>query len=124
MNSTLIASSLTAALVVAGCAGAPERPTADMTRAQTLIDQAEKQNSREFAAAEIERARQKLSAAERAEADGREDEADRLAAQAALDAEFAAAKAASSEARKAADELDRSIQTLRQEAQAREKEPT
>ncbi len=124
MKRKQLAALLTATLLAAGCAGAPERPTADMTRASTLIEQAEKQNSREFAAAELEQARAKLGAAQRAADDGREAEANRLAMQAALDAEYAAAKAASNEAVKAAEELDRSIQTLRQEAQLRVKEPT
>jgi hypothetical protein len=87
-----------------------------MTRARTLIEQAEKQNAQEFAAAELEQARDKLDHADRAAQEGREAEAERLAMQAALDAEYAVAKASNGEAQKSAGELDQSIETLRQES--------
>jgi Domain of unknown function (DUF4398) len=103
------------ASLMTACASAPANPTADLTRARTLIEQAENDNTRQFAAAELEQARDKLGQAERAAEDGREAEADRLAMQAALDAEYARVKAGTAAAVKAADELDRSTDALRQE---------
>ena len=107
------------AILIAGCASGPGLSSAEMMRARTLIDQAEKANTREFAASELEFARDKLNRAERAAQEGREAEAERLAMQAALDAEYATAKAGSSEAEKAAVELDRSLETLRHESTSR-----
>ena len=108
-----------AALVVglAGCAGTPARPEADFSRAQTLIQSAEQQGAPEFAAADLERARGKLSQAQIVAEQGNGEQAARLAQQAAVDAELAAARAAAAKARKAADELDQSLETLRSEAQ-------
>ena len=105
-----------AALILAACAAAPARPEAEFSRAQTLIQTAEQQGAQEFAAAELESARGKLSQAEIVADKGNGEQATRLAQQAAVDAELAAAKAASAKARKAADELDRSIEALRDES--------
>ena len=105
-----------AALVLAACAAAPERPEAEFSRAQTLIQTAEQQGAQEFAGAELESARRKLDQAGIVADEGKGEQATRLAQQAAVDAELAAAKAAAAKARKAADELDRSIETLRSEA--------
>lgn len=104
------------AVFVAGCASQPERPVAEMSRAKALIEQAEQQGAQQFAGAELERARQKLSQADAAVERGDTEEAARLSLQAALDAELAGAKARSAEAKKSADELDQSVESLRQEA--------
>lgn len=105
-----------AVLSLAACAGTPERPEAEFSRAQTLIQTAEQQGAQEFAAAELERARGKLGQAEISADEGKGEQATRLAQQAAVDAEVAAAKAAAGKARNAADELDESIEALRSEA--------
>lgn len=104
------------AVLMAACASAPARPEADFSRAQTLIQTAEQQGAPEFAAAELERARGKLNQAQIVAEQGNGEQAARLAQEAAVDAELAAAKAAAGKARKAADELDESIETLRSEA--------
>jgi hypothetical protein len=107
----------TVALALAGCASQPERPSAELTRARTVIGQAEKDaKTQQYAAADLQLARDKLNQADMASKDGRNAEAEQLAMQAALDAEYATAKAGNGEAQKAADELDRSIETLRQDA--------
>ncbi len=87
-----------------------------MSRAKTLIEQAEQQGAQQFAGAELERARQKLSQADGAVKRGDTAEAARLSLQAGVDAELAAAKTRSAQASKSADELDRSVESLRQEA--------
>jgi membrane-bound lytic murein transglycosylase len=107
---------IAAVTAIAACAAAPERPAAEMSRAQTLVEQAEEQGAQQFAAADLERARQKLRQAEAAINDKEMAEAHRLAAEAALDAEFATVRAKSGQARKAADEVDRSLESLREEA--------
>lgn len=111
----LIPAAVLAAALTA-CAGTPERPTADLTRAQTLIQQAEEQGAQQFAAADLERAREKMRQAQAAVDDEEMAEAQRLAAEAAVDAEYAAVKAGSGEARQAAQEIDRGLETLREEA--------
>ena len=111
---TISAVALAAAL--AGCASEPQRPSAEMARAQTLIQEADKDSTQQYAAAELQQAHDKLNQAELASKDGRNAEAERLAMQAALDAEYATAKARNAEAQKSAEELDRSLESLRQES--------
>jgi hypothetical protein len=103
--------------LAASCGGAPERPVEELTRAKTVIDQAEKSGgASRFAAAELERARSKLNAAEAAASEGETETARQLAAEAALDAEYAAALAAAGEAKQAAEEVEKSVESLRDEA--------
>ncbi|MDP9199080.1 MAG: DUF4398 domain-containing protein [Pseudomonadota bacterium] len=106
-------------VVVASCAGSPERPVMELTRAKTLIDQAEKTGAPRFAAAELERARNKVAAAESAAANGEQETARRLATEAALDAEYAAALASAGEAKQAEEEIQKSVESLRDEAARR-----
>jgi seryl-tRNA synthetase len=103
------------ALLSAGCGSEPKRPTEQLTRAQTLIEQAEKAGAQRYAAAELDAARNKLQTANKAADDGKQEQATQLAEEAALDAELAAARAASGEAKKAAEEVGRSTEQLREE---------
>lgn len=104
-------------LIVAACGSAPQRPTEDMTRARTLIEQAEKAGAQRYAAVELESARDKLAQADTAQRDGKQEIANQRAAEAVAVAELANARALNGEARKAADELQRSNETLRQETE-------
>jgi len=115
-SSGAIAAAAFSALLIAGCATKVERPTAEMTRASTLIDQAERAGAQRHAAAELQQARQKLSAAEKAANDGKGEVAQRLATEAGVDAELAVARTASGEAQRSAEEVHRSTETLQQEA--------
>jgi hypothetical protein len=108
---------LIAAALLAGCATQSERPTQEIARAQTLIDQAEKAGAQRFAAAQVEQARAKLEQAQEADRKGRHDEAQDRATEAAADAELAMALANSGEAQRAATEVQQSVETLREEAQ-------
>jgi membrane-bound lytic murein transglycosylase len=117
----IIATVLTG-LVAAGCAAEPKQPTPQATRAQTLIEQAEKAGAQQYAAADLERARDKLQAANAALEKGKEEIAQQYASEAAVDAELAAARTSSAEARKAAEEVKASTQTLGEEA-TRKSEP-
>ncbi len=112
------------ALFLTGCASEAERPTEDMTRAATLISQAEKAGAQQYASAELQQARDHLSAANKAVEDGKEDKAKRLAQQASVDAELANARTASGQAQRAAEEVSRGTNTLQQEADRTTTTPT
>jgi hypothetical protein len=81
-----------------------------------LIEQAEKAGAQEYAAADLERARDKLQAANAAQEKGKEEIANQYATEAAVDAELASARASSGQARKAADEVNAGARTLSEEA--------
>jgi hypothetical protein len=112
----LVIAALAAAAVVAGCASKPARPTEEMTRAQTLVDQAEQGGAQQYASAELTQARQKLQAADDASDKGKTDVAQRLASEATLDAQLAVAKTNAGKAQSAATEVSQSVETLRHEA--------
>lgn len=103
-------------LALPACAPEVERPTAQMTRANTLIDQAERAGAQKYAAAELQQARDKMSQAEKAANDGKGEVALRLATEASVDAELAGARTASGQAQAAADETRRGVEALEQEA--------
>ena len=109
----LVACSMSA---LAGCAGEAKRPDAEIARANTLIEQAEKAGAQRYAAAELQAARDKLQQVDAAVKDGKGDRALHLAQQASADAELANARAASGEAKRAAGEVEKGTETLRQEA--------
>lgn len=88
----------------------------ELTRAKTLVEQAEKTGAPRFAAAELERARNKVAAAESAASNGEQETARRLATEAALDAEYAAALASAGQAKQAEQEIQKSVESLREEA--------
>ena len=99
-----------------GCASQANRPVAEITRARTLIEQAEKAGAQQYAAVELDQARNKLRLANAAVEDGKNAEARARANEAAADAELAQARANSGEAKKAANEVERSTETLQREA--------
>ena len=102
-------------LLCAGCATSG-RPVAEITRARTLIEQAEKAGAQQYAAVELDQARNKLRLADAAAEDGKNDEARARANEAAAGAELAQARATSGAAEKAADEVKRSTDTLERES--------
>jgi hypothetical protein len=103
-------------ILCAGCA-TTDRPVAEITRARTLIEQAEKAGAQRYAAVELDQARNKLLLASAAAEDGKNEEARARANEAAADAELAQARATSGEAKKAADEVERGTETLERESQ-------
>jgi hypothetical protein len=104
-----------AVLFVTGCAS--NKPVAEVTRARTLIEQAEKAGAQQYAPVELDQARNKLRLADAALEDGKDEEARARANEAAAGAELAQAKASSGAAGKAAAEVQQSTETLRREAQ-------
>lgn len=103
------------AALATGCGGEIKRPE-QLTRAQTLIQQAEKSGANRYAATELEQARNKAQAADKAAEKGNEEAATQLSTEAVLDAEYALARAAAGEAQKAAEEVGKSTEALREEA--------
>lgn len=109
-----------AALLVGGCAHQPSaEAVAQVAKTQTSIQQAEQSGAMRSALQDLQAAKDKLQQAQVA-LEKKTNKDDRralyLAQQAELDAQYAAAKAQSDAQRQAADEVRRSIESLRQEA--------
>lgn len=102
-------------LLLAGCGGEP-RAAEDLARAQTLVQQADAANVQRYAAADLNEAREKLDQAQKADTEKKNDLARRRANEAAAQAELASARARSREVEHAADEMQKSLDALRQEA--------
>jgi predicted nucleic acid-binding Zn-ribbon protein len=103
--------------VLAGCGGVSEVTKERVARSETAVQQAQQTvGNSEAGAVELQRAKEQLDAARKELSRENSKQAERYAAQAQLTAELAVAKSQSSQARKAADELMASIETLRQEA--------
>ena len=103
--------------MLAGCGGVSEVTKERVARSETAVQQAQGSvGNSEAGALELQRAKEKMEAAKRELSRENEVAAERFASQAQLNAELAMAKAQSSNARRAADELLASIETLRQEA--------
>jgi hypothetical protein len=114
---TLSALAFGACMVGAGCATQPPVPSEQITKARTLVEQADKSNAQRYAAADLQRAHDELSNAEKAVTDHKYADARRYAEDAQADADLASARASSGEAQRAAQEVNRSIESLQQESQ-------
>jgi len=101
----------------AGCATQPPVPSEEITKARALVEQADKTDAQRYAAADLQRAHDELSNAERAVNERKYADARRFAEDAEVDADLASARASSGEAQRAAQEVNRSIESLRQESQ-------
>jgi len=104
-------------LLSVGCATQSPRPTVEITRARTLIQQAEKAGAQQYAAVELDQARDKLRLADAAANDGKHEEARARANEASADAELAMARKNSGEAKKSALEVQEGTDTLRRESE-------
>jgi hypothetical protein len=106
-----------AVAVLAGCGGVSEVTKERVARSETVVQQAQQTvGTSESGAIELQQAKDKLEAARRELSRENAVAAERFASQAQLTAELAVAKSQSAQARRAADELLASIETLRQEA--------
>jgi len=115
---------VTALLAASGCATQGPKPTEQLTRARTVIEQADKAGTpQRYAAADLQRAHDELNNADKANTAGKYDEARRAAEAAEADADVATARANAGEAQSAATELRRSIDSLQNEAQRKEQNP-
>jgi hypothetical protein len=106
------------AVVAAGCSSGVSELTKDrVSRSEVAVQQAQQAiGNSESGAVELQHARDDLGRAKEAVAAKKDEPAQRYAQQAQLDADLAIAKSQSASARKAADELSASIQTLKQES--------
>ncbi|HTV78800.1 MAG TPA: DUF4398 domain-containing protein [Steroidobacteraceae bacterium] len=89
----------------------------ELTRAQTLIEAADKDgNAQRYAAADLQRAHDEYADATRADGAGHYNEARDFAQSAEADANLATARGAAGEAKRAANELMQSNASLRAES--------
>lgn len=102
--------------VAAGCATQGPQPTQELTRAKTVIEQADRAGTQRYAAADLQRAHDELSNAEKSNGEKKYDEARRYAESAEADADVATARASAGEAQRAAHEVMQGNETLRQES--------
>lgn len=103
--------------LLAGCGSVSEVTKERVARSESSTQQAEQTVGRsEAGALELQRAKDNLEQAKAALNKKENEKAERYAQLAQLDADLAVAKSQSASARKAADELTASLQTLRQEA--------
>jgi hypothetical protein len=102
--------------LASGCATEGPPPTEEVTRARAVIEQADKAGAQRYAAADLQRAHDELSDAEKANADGKFSDARRYAESAEVDADLATARASDGEAERAATEVAQANETLRQES--------
>lgn len=103
--------------VSAGCAAQGPKPTDELTKAHTVVEQADKGNAQRYAAADLQRAHDELGEADRADAQKKYDDARFLAQRAEVDADVAVARGSSGEAQKAAQEVGQANNTLQREAE-------
>ena len=106
-----------------GCASGP-KPTDELTRANTVIQQADKTSAQRYAAADLQHAHDELNEAQRLVNEGKNDEARRVAQQAEVDADVAMARGNSGEAQRAAQEVNQGVNTLQEQTQDQERQQT
>jgi hypothetical protein len=117
---TFVLSTTGALLCVAavGCASEGVKPSDELTKAHTVVEQADKGgNAQRYAAADLQRAHDELSDADRYDGQKKYDEARYFAQRAEVDADVAVARGNSAEAQKAAADVAQSNNTLQQETQ-------
>ena len=102
-------------VAIAGCSAA-RPPVAQVAQAELAVSQAAQSKAPVYAPADLRIAREKMVSAQRAMAVDDHVEARRLAEQAVIDAQLAQAKANASEAQPNAEEVRKTITTLRSEA--------
>jgi len=106
-------------VIVLGCASSDRIETvayqSDFDQARSRIAEAERAGAAELANAELGLARSKLRSAEQAADDGEVERARRLAMEAAVDADYAVARARNRETQQLAAEVKAGLQTLEEE---------
>src|SRR5580658_8362010 len=105
-------------VVAVGCASEGPKPNDELTKAHTVVEQADKGgNAQRYAAADLQRAHDELSDADRLSGQGKYAEARAFAQRAEVDADLASARGNSGEAQKAAADVTQGNNTLQQETQ-------
>ena len=112
-------------LGISGCATEGPKPTDELTKAHVVVDQADKSGTAQrYAAADLQRAHDELSDADRLSGQQKYDEARAQAQRAEVDADLALARGNSGEQRKAAEDVAKANDTLRQEITRKEADAT
>ena len=104
-----------AIVTIAGCGSTIERPTAQMAAAETGLTLAEQNGAEQHSLEQLTIAREKLSLATQSISDERFAQAERLAAEAEVDARLAASLATLSKAELAIEESDAALEALESE---------
>jgi chromosome segregation ATPase len=114
----LVATGALVCVAAGGCAsqGGP-KPTEELTKARSVVEQADKGNAQRYAAADLQRAHDELNSADRAITEKKYKDALAFAQRAQVDADLANARGNSGEAQKSAQEVTQGIDTLKQESQ-------
>lgn len=114
-NRWLAATTLAAAIALAGCASTPP-PTSQLAIAQQAVNSADTARSAEFAPVELRTAREKLLQAEQANLQEEYDRARHLAEQAEWDARVAERKAQAEKAKRGLESAEQGTRELREES--------
>jgi hypothetical protein len=99
------------------CASEGPQPTEQLTSAKTLVDQADKAQGQQYAAADLQRAHDELSQAQSANQQKNYNAARSLAESAAVDADLAVAREDAGDAKRAAHDAAQGNATLQQESE-------
>lgn len=117
-NAVALALGVSLLSVLSACSSVSDLAKERVAQSDTSVQQAQQTLGKsEYGAVDLQQAREKLDAAKSALAKNHGPEAERLAAQARLHAELAIAKSQSADARKSADEVLASLETLRHETE-------
>ena len=116
MTRNTVTSCCTAAAVVllAGCAASEPRPDSALETARAAMTEAESAGARDTAPVLLNQARNKIDGARRLMSEERYAEARRLLEKATADARLAKARAMTAQSQQAVDELNETIEMLRQ----------
>ncbi len=117
VRTVLISAAALACVLASGCASEGPEPREEMSKARTLVDQADKADAQRYAAADVQRAHDELTSAERNDSAKKYNEARADAESAAADADLATARASAAAEQHAATEVTRGNNALRQETQ-------
>src|SRR5580704_9543874 len=119
----LLASGSLLCVFAAGCATEQPKPTEELIKARSVIAQADKGDAQRYAAADLQRAHDELSSAERAAEKRQYADARRYAENAEVDADLATARGNSGAAEHAVQEIRQSIETLKRESERKGTDP-
>jgi len=110
----------TGALICAaasGCASQGPKPNDELTKAHTVVEQADKAGTAQrYAAADLQKAHDELSQADQFNSQGKYNEARAHAQRAEVDADVAVARGNAGEQQKAAQDVAKANEALRQES--------
>jgi hypothetical protein len=111
-------------MAAVGCSSVPnEKVEEQLTSTETSVSQAEQTGAQDRALTELQQAKNKLAEAKAAYKDGDEEEALRLAREAQVDAQYAAARSQAVQDQEAAANVQKSIDDVRRDAGAASSSP-